>query len=153
MRTFKTGKLGLSRDEIKQERDAIHAAMCKRHDLDPNSCDSMCGTGHFYTPSEIHRNSVLDAIDMANSCLCYGYGKDYWNKYASEYQSQELWSYRYGEPVNKYGYNKTQNGAYHLTKAETDAIWTAQKERIAKATILYNVHTDYEGVSYNSIQW
>lgn len=73
---FKTGKLGLSDPEIEKERQDIFEAMCKRHNLDPKDCGAQIGTGHFYTPTELHREQVLWAMSMANSILCYGGTKE-----------------------------------------------------------------------------
>ena len=136
---FKTGKLGLSDPEIEKERQDIFEAMCKR------------------TPTELHRGLVLDAMKMANTLLCYDgalYGRNKWDtKYAPEYHSKQIWDDRgYGAP-RKYGCNKVQNEAYHLTHEETDAIWKAQAERFIYAKVVPNVHRDEDGCSYNAIKW
>ena len=150
---FKTGRLGLSTPEIEAEMRDLHVAMCQRRNLDPEDSSSHVGTGHFHTPTEIHREQVLWAMRMANSVLCYDGGKDNWATYATEYHHQHLWRTDGLGHVRKFGYNKVQNEAYALSEEETDAIWTAQKARMSRATVLHNVGTDSEGCSYNSIQW
>lgn len=138
---YDTGKLGLSCDEIKVERNQIEEAICARSvDEDGNHPD--IAYSWFRTPQEVHRLRVLDAMDMANCCLCYGYG---WNKYSSDY----LLSNRTDSP--KIGEELKQ--AYALTLEELDAVYKAQQERISHAEIRRNVHTDSEGCSYNSIVW
>lgn len=155
MRTFKLGPLGLTTKEIEQEQFAIKEAVCKRHGM---STDDMCRTTFSQrTPTEIHREAVLDAMRMANCLLCYDgplHGKTKWDiKYAPEYHAQHIWDDRGYGPVRKFGCNKVQNEAYALTQEETEAIWKAQAERISKATILHNVHTGADGESYNAIHW
>lgn len=156
MRTFKTGPLGLSDQEIDKEKRELFVAMCKRNNLDPDDSGSQIGCGCKYTPTEIHREQVLWAMKMANTILCYDgafHGKSKWDTYAYKYQTQQAWDDRGYGPVRKFGFNKVQNEAYHLTQEETDAIWKAQGERISKAKILTGVHTDEDGFSYNAVQW
>ena len=152
-RTFKTGKLGLSGPEIDKEMAEIHAAMCARHNLDPNDCGSKTGTGHFYTPTEIHRKQVLWAMKMANSVLAYSGTKEQWNRHAWKFQAQEVWQHDGLGTVRKFGFNKVQNEAYALTALETDKVWTEQQARMEKATVLHNVHTGADGEEYNAIKW
>ena len=150
---FKTGRLGLSGPEIEAEMQNIFEAMCQRRNLDPEDSGSQVGTGHFRTPTEIHREQVLWAMRMANSVICYDGGKDNWDTYATEYRHQHLWREDGLGHVRKFGYNKVQDEAYALSEEETDAIWTEQKARMSRATVLHNVGTDSEGCSYNSIKW
>ena len=152
-RTFKTGRLGLSGPEIDREMAEIHAAMCARHNLDPNDSGSKIGTGHFLTPTEIHRKQVLWAMKMANSVLAYSGTKEQWDRHhAWKFQSQQLWKHDGLGTVRKFGFNKVQNEAYALTALETDKVWEAQKERISKATIMPNVVNDDEE-TLNGIRW
>lgn len=155
MSHFKSGPLGLSTKEIETEKFAIKEAVCKRHGM---STDDMCLTTFSQrTPTEIHREAVLDAMRMANCLLCYDgplHGKTRWDtEYAPEYQVQHIWDDRGYGPVRKFGCNKVQNEAYHLTQEETEVIWKAQAERVSKAKILHNVHIGADGESYNAIQW
>lgn len=149
---FKTGNLGLSEPEIEKERQDIFVAMCRRHNLDPNDGGSRIGTGHFYTPSELHREQVLWAMAMANSILCYGGTREEWNRHALKYQTQQVWQRDGLGLTRKFGFNKVQNEAYSLTSMETDQIWEAQKERMSRATIVPNVVDDAEG-TLNGIRW
>lgn len=152
IRNFKTGKLGLSDQEIEKEKREMFVAMCNRHGLDPNDCSSEIGSGHLYTPTEIHREQVLWAMSMANSVLCYGGKREDWLKHAWKFQSQSVWEHDGLGNLRKYGYNKVQNQAYSLTAMETDAIWEAQKERVSKATVFPHVVSDTEG-TLNGIRW
>lgn len=149
---FKTGNLGLSDPEIEKERQDLFIAMCRRHNLNPKDGNSRIGTGHFYTPSELHREQVLWAMAMANSILCYGGTREEWNRHALKYQAQQVWQRDGLGLTRKFGFNKVQNEAYALTPMETDNIWEAQKERISKATIVPNVVNDAEG-TLNGIRW
>lgn len=72
-------------------------------------------------------NTELDCRDMINSCLCYG--TDFLNSRYSE---------RY---INELGREKVEQ------------LYKEQKADFDKATVNYNVHTDSEGVTYNSIRW
>ena len=149
---FKTGRLGLSTQEIEKELKELFQAMCRRRGLDPDDCGSKIGTGHFYTPTELHREQVLWAMSMANSILCYGGTKEQWNRHAWKYQAQEVWQRDGLGLTRKFGYNKVQNEAYALTAIETDKIWEAQKERMSKATIVPYV-VDDEEETLNGVRW
>ena len=149
---FKTGRLGLSTPEIEKELKELFQAMCRRRGLDPDDCSSKIGTGHFYTPTELHREQVLWAMSMANSILCYGGTKEQWNRHAWKYQAQEVWQRDGLGLTRKFGYNKVQNEAYALTAIETDNIWEAQKERLSKTTIVPYVVNDEEE-TLNGVRW
>lgn len=73
----------------------------------------------------LHRE--LDCRDMINSCLCYGY---------------DFIKSNYSEPYIK-----------ELGRKRVIELYNEQKIDFNKATILYNVGTDSEGCSYNSIKW
>ena len=138
---YDTGKLGLSSDEIKAEYIQIKEAICARSvDEDGNHPDTPFVW--FQTPQENHRLRVLDAMEMANCCLCYGYG---WERYSADY----LIPYDTGNPK----VSDELRQAHALTPEEIDAVYKAQQERISHAVIRHNVHTDSEGCSYNSIDW
>lgn len=155
MTTLETGKLGLSSQEVDQERSKIIKAVLTRAGITPGKTVGPCDmTGHHTerTPQEIHRGAVLDAITMANCLLCYGQWAD-WDRHAAGYQTQQIWSTRGYGPTQTYGYSQEQNDAYHLTKQECDQIWHAQRERMKSAKVLTGVHTDPDGASYNAIIW
>lgn len=143
---YKMGPIGLTTEEIQAEERKIWEAVGKRHGMPlPNGC------GYLRTPSEIHRHAVLDAMRMSNSCICYGNDL---GEYGIKFQFQRLWEIDWsGRVLRKYGYNKAQDEAYSLSGAEVDAIFKAQKERISRGKIIYNVHVDSDGCSYNAIQW
>lgn len=138
---YETGKLGLSRDELKAEKKQIEEAICARS-VDEDGNHPGIAYTWFCTPQEVHRLRVLDAIEMANCCLCYGYG---WNHYSSNY----LLSDNSSNPK----ITEELRQAHALTLEELDAIYKGQQERMKHAVIKKNVFTDDEGCSYNSIDW
>lgn len=138
---YDTGKLGLSDDEIKAEKIQIEEAICARSVDDDGNRPGFAYTW-FHTPQEEHRLRVLDAMDMANCCLCYGYG---WEKYGSDYLLPNS--------TDNPKISEELKRAHALTLEEVDAVYRAQQERISHADIRKNVFTDSEGCSYNSIEW
>ncbi len=145
--TYETGKLGLTGPEIDLELDKLSAAATSRNG------GEFCGSGVFRTPGEIHRERVLWAMRLANSILIYDGCKAVWEGYAARYRTESLFTLRYGAPDETHGYTAEQDSANRLSQQETDAIWDAQRARVAKATILRNVGTDSESSSYNGIIW
>ena len=138
---YDTGKLGLSDDEIKAEKKRIEEAICARSVDDDGNRPGFAYTW-FRTPQEVHRLRVLDAMSMANCCLCYGYG---WDRHSSDF----LLPNRTDNPK----ISEELKQAHALTLEEIDAVYRAQQERISHANIRKNVFTDSEGCSYNSIEW
>lgn len=138
---YDTGKLGLSRDEIKAEGRKIEDAICARS-VDENGNHPDIAYAWFRTPQEAHRLRVLEAMRMANCCLCYGYG---WEKYGSEFLLPD--------DTSNPKISEELKQARALTLEEIDAVYKAQEERISHANIRKNVFTDDEGCSYNSIDW
>lgn len=138
---YETGKLGLSRDEIKAEKNQIEEAICARS-VDEDGNHPGIAYTWFCTPQEAHRLRVLDAMEMANCCLCYGDG---WNKHSSDF----LLPNRTDNPK----ISEELKQAHALTLEEIDAVYKAQQERISHANIRKNVFTDDEGCSYNAIEW
>ena len=138
---YETGKLGLSDDEIKAEKKRIEDAICARS-VDEDGNHPRSPFVWFRTPQEDHRLRVLDAMDMANCCLCYGYG---WENHSSDF----LLSNRTDNPK----ISEELRQAHALTLEEIDAVYRAQQERISHANIRKNVFTDSEGCPYNSIEW
>lgn len=138
---YETGKLGLSRDELKAERGKIEDAICARS-VDEDGNHPNIAYTWLCTPQEVHRLRVIDAMEMANCCLCYGYG---WERYGSNYLlSDNTTNPKISEELKQ---------AHALTLEEVDAVYKAQEERISHANIKTNVFTDDEGCSYNSIDW
>ena len=74
---------------------------------------------------QLHKE--LYCREMINSCLCYG--QDFLN---SEYKDSYI---------------------EELGKERVIELYNEQKEDFSKAKVLYNVHEDSEGCSYNSIIW
>lgn len=139
---YDTGRLGLSDDEVHAELVSIANAARARYPGEHNV--------YFYmqTPQEIHREQVLMAIRLATSIICYHHDPD-WNKYAAEYMFPRPLTAR--EP--KFNGTEEQQAARALTQAEWDAIFAAQKERMARAKVIPHVCTDEDGFSYSHIQW
>ena len=138
---YETGKLGLSHDELKDERGKIEDAVCARS-VDEDGNHPNIAYTWLCTPQEVHRLRVIDAMEMANCCLCYGYG---WERYGSNYLlSDNTTNPKISEELKQ---------AHALTLEEVDAVYKAQEERINHANIKTNVFTDDEGCSYNSIDW
>ena len=108
---YDTGKLGLSRDEINAETIQIENAICARS-VDEDGNHPNIAYTWFCTPQEKHRLRVLDAMEMANSCLCYGYG---WEKYGSEFLLSD--DSRNPKITEELRY------AYALTLEELDAVY------------------------------
>ena len=151
---YETGPLGLTDEEIEKEQHELERAVIKKH---PKLTISWRGSNgrvdhtayiYLWTPESIHRNQVLYAMSMANSIIIYG-GKD-WGRYYTNYTTPDTNSPN-GDP--RFNRSEAQLKAYALTDKEMDAIFKAQQQRLARATIHYNVHTDYEGCSYNSVDW
>lgn len=138
---YETGKLGLSDDEIKAEKIQIDKAICARS-FDEDGKHPDIAYTWFRTPQEDHRLRVLDAMSMANCCLCYSYG---WENHSSDF----LLSNRTDNPK----ISEELKQAHALTLEEIDAVYKAQQERISHANIRKNVFIDSEGCSYNSIDW
>ena len=82
---------------------------------------------------ELQRNR---ARSMANSCICYGDDKHF-----------------YDEETGALGHSAEIYLDNGLTAQDLKDIYYEQKEEIAKGTIRKNVHTDHEGCTYNSICW
>lgn len=79
----------------------------------------------------------LGARDMINSCLCYGGIKGFW----------EECDWRYGDK---------SYAAPYIRELGRERVEQLVKEQIAdfdKAKVLYNVYTDSEGLTYNTIVW
>lgn len=79
----------------------------------------------------------LTARDMINSCLCYGGIEGFWKEC----------SWRYGDK---------SYAAPYIRKLGRERVEQLVNEQIAdfkKAKVLYDVYTDSEGCSYNTIVW
>ncbi len=85
--------------------------------------DSFSPADRYNTPESIE----LRCRDMINSCLCYG-SDPYSSSYVQKYEKD-------------------------LGKSRVLELIEEQKEDFAKATVYEGVHTDSEGVVYNSIVW
>lgn len=82
-----------------------------------------------FTPEEKQLNLELDCRDMINSILCYhGQNRIMENIYLNNY-------------IDKLGYDCVLR------------LCNEQIQDFNKAIVKTNVHTDYEGCSYNSIIW
>ena len=92
-----------------------------------------------WTVEEKCLDEELSMLDMLDSCFaydgvskfyrpkCYGNGKSYYEEYLANY-------------IKKGG-----------SKEEFDKMLEIQKKHLKRCSIKYNVYTDFEGCSYNSI--
>lgn len=79
------------------------------------------------TKEQIKLYYELQCREMINSCLCYG--TDFLtSRYAKDF-------------IDKIGFDRVHE------------LYEEQVEDFKKATLYINVHTDCEGVTYNSIKW
>ena len=91
-----------------------------------------------WTDAERRLYDELSCREMVNSCLCYGSIADFWRV--------DPW--RWGE-YKSYA----ERHVRALGRERAEEICKEQEADIRRARILRNVHTDSEGVSYNSIRW
>ena len=134
---YETGSIGLTDKEKEAEEKVLRDAIQKRM-----KTRDIIQFKH-QTPQEIHRFRVIDAMKMADSCIVYGVESAWEDQYSKQYQ----------QPLHFKTEPKVKRDAFALTKEECDAIFKAQKERLAKASIIRNAATDAEEVSYNSVIW
>ena len=139
---YDTGRLDLSPEEIHNEQSAIYDSIKKRH---PKTRHPLFRN---QTPQEIHRLRVLSAMDMAQSCLIYGETRRWNERYSKDYLSPLFMDG--AKPY--YRGTETQRNAHALTKAEVDAVFSAQKEVMSRYRIHRCAATDGEGVTYNTIE-
>lgn len=140
---YETGRLDLSPEEIGREENAINSDIRKRH---PKTRFILFRN---QTPQEIHRLRVLSAMRMAQSCLIYGETWKWEERYSKDFTG--IWFF--GESIKPYYRGtKVQREAYALTKAEVDAVFSAQKNMLSHYRVHQHVFTDSEGVTYNSLE-
>lgn len=89
-----------------------------------------------WTDAERTLYEELSCREMVNSCLCYGGIEDFWAHH--DWCSEGSYAARHVRA---------------LGRARVEEICKEQAEDMARARILRNVHTDSEGLSYNSIVW
>lgn len=124
-------------DMIRQARAALQDEARKRAYADGQSGHlNMCELWPYYDQDMRTREEELCCREMVISCVCYG----------TEY--------------NFYDEKERQWGRYGLDYAETLGddraleIFREQRDYMKEhADIKHNVHTDYEGCTYNSIKW
>lgn len=76
----------------------------------------------------------LACREMINSCLAYGSIRDFWR-------------------VNYRGHSYADSYVRRLGKEKVVELAEEQESDFAKATVLHDVYTDSEGVTYNSVIW
>lgn len=144
---YETGRVGMSDPEIEAEVEQRKKDICAR---DPEA--QRMGIAYFYlqTPQEIHRDAVISAMKMANTCLCY-------NDFHGWLSRGRFIFMKPLQPAN--GSNvppltEEQKQAYVLSEQELDAIYAAQSERFKKAKVVDGGVTDPDGgFRYNKIIW
>jgi hypothetical protein len=82
----------------------------------------------------------LSCRDMINSCLIYG---------SDPFRKINKWWYGHGYCERSY----MSDYEDELGEERVKQLYEEQLADIKKARINYNVHTDNEGLSYNSITW
>jgi hypothetical protein len=80
----------------------------------------------------------LDCREMINSCLCYGGIDGFWRKFE---RATNGWRCYADEYIDKLG------------KKRVVELVEEQEHDFAKATVIRNVYTDTEGISYSTIRW
>ena len=83
----------------------------------------------------------LDCRDMIHSILIYGSSADV-----------EEGSYDFNRYLTRY-YDKSLNKEVLLSKSRVLELIKEEKEEISNAVIHRNVYTDFEGCTYNSIEY
>ena len=82
----------------------------------------------------------LSCIEMLNSCLTYG---------DDPFRVIDKWWYGHGYCKRSYMSDYEDK----LGKERVRELYEMQKEEFSKATIIENVYTDSEGLSYNSVRF
>ena len=135
---YETGRIGMSDPEIVAEVEQRKKDICAR---DPEA--QRTGIAYFYlqTPQEIHRDAVISAMKVANSCLSRG-------------RFNFMTPLQPANGSNVPPLTEEQKQAYFLTEQELDAIYAAQSERFKKAKVVDGGVTDPDGgFRYKKIVW
>ena len=82
----------------------------------------------------------LDCIEMINSCLTYG---------SDPFEKINKWWYGHGYCERSYMSDYEEA----LGEKRVRELYEMQVEEFSKATIYRNVHTDSEGMTYNSVSF
>lgn len=115
---------------IRQAKLDLHRRAAELRGKDGNLCELW----PFFTDEMRREDEELSCRDMIISCYCYGNLRGFYD----------------GEKFGLYG----ENYAERLGEARALEIFRDQRDYMRKhATIHCGVHTDYEGCSYNSIDW
>ena len=101
--------------------------------------DDRCTAFHRWSTEEKCLDRQISALDMLDSCFAYHGFSRFYKKSSWQYKSY------YDEYLNDY----IECGG---NKEEFDKMLDIQKKHLEKCMVLRNVHTDFEGCSYNSIQ-
>lgn len=117
---------------IKQAKRDLHKRAAELRGKDGNLFELW----PFYTEEMRREDEELDCRSMVLSCVCYGMDYDFYD------EQKERWG-QYGlDYVEKLGAERTLE------------IFRDQRDYMREhATIHVGVHSDYEGCSYNSIDW
>lgn len=144
---YELGKVGMSDPEIAAEVEQRKKDICAR---DPEAQKS--GVPYFYlqTPQEIHRDAVIAAMKMANSCICY----NNFNGWLSRARFTFMKPIQPANGSNVPPLTEEQKQAYVLTEQELDRIYAAQSERFKTARVVDGGVTDPDGdFRYKKIIW
>lgn len=92
-------------------------------------------------PSDVKvMDSMMSAVSMVSSCVAYGSFDNFYSDHGCMYPESHYEHYL--EDYIKHG----------GIKEEFDKMLAIQKEHYKKAEVHWNVHTDFEGCSYNSLE-
>lgn len=115
---------GLSENEIESKKNNLYSKY--RNKEKPYNLKK------FWEEKDREEMEELDFREWVNSCLVYG---ETWKLKPEELKHSDTLK------------------IYRIDFDRTLEIIEEQKERFKKARVNYNVHTDSEGVSYNSVDW
>lgn len=99
-----------------------------------------CNLKQRWTKKDKQLDKELSCREMINSCLIYG---------DDPFRKIEKWWYGHGYCERSY----MSDYEDELGKERVKQLYEEQKFDISQATIHRGVHTDSEGLTYNSITW
>lgn len=85
-------------------------------------------------------DSMISALGMVSSCVAYGSFDNFYTEHGCMYQ-ESYYEHYLADYIKEGG-----------IKEEFDKMLAIQKEHYRKAEVYCNVHTDFEGCSYNALK-
>ena len=99
-----------------------------------------CNLKQPWTAADEQLEQELSCREMINSCLIYG---------TDPFRKIDKWWYGHGHCERSY----MSEYEDYLGVERVQQLYEEQKYDISQAIIRHNVHTDNEGLNYNSITW